>query len=261
MVQHGNSRRIQSVSNACEIIEVLRQTGGTTISEIDEEVSLSMGSIHTQLATLKDHGYIVQKGHKYCLGPELITLGEHVRNNTPVYAGGKDEIDELADKSGKTAFLVIEHKGLLFNVYESFGDKPFAPQYYQKKREIPHRHLHCTSSGKAILSKLPEERIEEIIKQHGLDSMTSETITDRETLLDELDETRERGYSLADGELIKAIRGVGVPVENDDRDVVGAVSVSAPREYMTGDDFYEETPKLVMKTASTIGMNIQTRTY
>jgi len=46
--------------------------------------------------------------------------------------------------------------------------------------------LHASAAGKAIIAFLPGDRLDEMIKQQGLEEQTPHTITDEETLREEL---------------------------------------------------------------------------
>lgn len=72
--------------------------------------------------------------------------------------------------------------------------------------------LHQTASGKAILAYTPRSRVEKIIDQRGLNRMTDNTVTDREELFGELDETKERGYAIDDREWYRGLRCIAAPI-------------------------------------------------
>jgi len=101
-------------------------------------------------------------------------------------------------------------------------------------------HLHQTAAGKAILSRLPRERVNE----WGLPASTENTITDREELLSDLDAVAERGVAFNDEEQLEGVRAAGVPVDGPDGRVVGAFSVASPANRMTEDRFETGIPKM-----------------
>jgi len=117
------------------------------------------------------------------------------------------------------------------------------------------KHLHCTGVGKAILASLPEERVETIIEERGLPAMTENTVTDREELLAELAEIRERGVAFDDEEILEGLRCVAVPVSNQEKGLLGAISVAGPTSRMKGEQFREELPELVTDTANVVQIN------
>jgi DNA-binding IclR family transcriptional regulator len=256
--EHGH-RTIKSVDTACRLVKLLRERREATVSSLADDLDLAPGTVHTHLATLKDHGLVVQESGGYRLGPRFLTLGEFVRNHSDLYQAAKEEIEALADESGECVHLLTEHDGRLVPVYERFGENAVAVEYHNRKREEPVKHLHCTAAGKAILAYTPDERVEEIVDTVGLPPNTPQTITDREALFDELERIRERGYSVADEEQLQGIRAVGAPIRDSNGNARGAVAVSGPTSRLKGEHFESAVPELVTQTANICEVNYETQ--
>lgn len=115
--------------------------------------------------------------------------------------------------------------------------------------------------AEAILGFLPENRVHEILDQHGLPERTAKTITDRTTLFDELETIRERSYAYNDEEEVEGLRAVGAPVIDRDETVLGSLSVAGPTSQLKGAPFNEELPKQVQRAANVIEMKINMATH
>lgn len=255
--EHGH-RTIKSVDTACRLVTLLRERREATVSSLAADLGLTPGTVHTHLATLKDHGLVIQESEGYRLGPRFLTLGESVRNHSDLYQAAKEEVEALAGESGECVHLLTEHDGRLVPVYERFGENAVGVEYHDRKREEPVKHLHCTAAGKAILAYTPDERVAGIVDSVGLPPNTPKTITDREALFDELDRIRERGYSVADEEQLQGIRAVGAPIRGPDGDARGAVAVSGPTSRLKGERFASTVPELVTQTANICEVNYET---
>ncbi|WP_330633044.1 IclR family transcriptional regulator [Halocatena halophila] len=255
-----NPRRIRSVQHSCALLRAVQQHDGATVSELAEDVSLSMGAVHTHLATLHEEGLIVKENHKYRLSEQFIIYGDYARNNSDLFRAGKAVADKLAEETGESIHLIGEHEGLEVIFYESFGEKAAGTAFYIQNRQNPELHLHYSAAGKAILAHLPESRCEEIIQRYGLVRRTEHTITDEQTLLEELALIRERGFAQNDEEAIKGVRAIGVPVIGKDQAVIGAISLSAPTTRLQGDDFNDTMAHRVMQAANVIKINVETKT-
>lgn len=260
MTSQDGSRMIDSVDTTCRIIGELQDQNGGTISELDEGVNVSSATIHAHLATLKKQGLVRQEGQTYELGPRLLTLGEHVRNNSTLFKASKEQVESLAEETGECAHLIVQHGGKLYALYERFGDNAVGIEFHDRKRERPLSHLHCTAAGKAILAHIPEEEVTRILDTQGLPQRTSNTITNREALYDDLERVRERGYAVVDEEQMNGIRAVGVPVTSPTDTVVGALAVSGPTTRLQGELFDEELPDELMRSANVCEVDLQTRT-
>lgn len=256
MGTRDTGRSIKSVETTTALIDHLREMEGTTITELAEVSGLSTGAVHTHLATLKKIGYVVQNGHEYDLGPELLTLGEYIRNHSELYRASKDQIETLAEETGQCVHLIIEHHGKLYALYERFGPEAVGVEFHDRKREESF-HLHSTAAGKSILAHLDERRREEIITTVGLPKETEYTITDREELLDELETIRENGYAVVDEEQIHGIRAVSAPIIGPDR-IEGSIAISGPTSRLQGETFTDELPAKVIHATNVCEVNLQT---
>ena len=257
-MRKSEGRTVKSVETACEILRQLRQHNGHTVSGLAAELDLSPGSVHTQLTTLKQFGYVVKDDGQYTLGPEFLPMGEYVRNNSLLYNAVKGQIDDLVEKTGEAAHLIIEHHGRLYSLYERFGWNAVGVRYHRRKRQNAIRHLHCTAAGKAILANVSEERFVSIINENGLPQMTDNTITKIDELVDELEEIRERGIAFADEEQIEGLRAVGAPVHDPDGDVLGAVALSGPVSRLQDERFRQTFPDMVRDAAQVGELTMQT---
>jgi DNA-binding IclR family transcriptional regulator len=88
--------------------------------------------------------------------------------------------------------------------------------------------LHATALGKAYLAALPDAERIATVKGLELTPRTERTVTDPETLLLELKDTRDRGFALDDAENEPGVRCVGAALYDSRSRPVGAISVSAP---------------------------------
>ncbi|WP_313692372.1 IclR family transcriptional regulator [Halorarum halobium] len=220
----SNSRTIKSVENALDIIDVLKERDGATLSELADSVGLSPGTVHTYLTTFAQQGYVdKQGGNEYALDLEFLHLGSHIRERIPIYKHGKSAADELAWITGDVTQLAVESGGVVHILYSTRGDKESLKGPTPSGGTLP---MHVTAAGKAILAELPDAHIESIIDEHGLEPFTEYTIADRAVLVDELSSIRETGYARNDEEQTIGATTLAKAVHRPDGSVVGSIGVS-----------------------------------
>lgn len=251
----GTPRTLQTSTTTLQVIDALKRMNGATVTEMADYLDLSKGGVYNHLATLRENDFVVKDDHVYDLSPRFILIGEHVRQESLLYQFGQQELDTLVEETGEYAQLITERHGRGIVLYLQRGEKAIGSGYPDQMEREP-LGLHHLSAGKAILSRLPEERVNEIIDQHGLPRRTGNTITTREELFDELRTVRERGYALNIEEEVDGLRAVGAAIDGPDGEVLGAVSLSGPKSRMQGERFSEEIPRKVMNTADVIEVNI-----
>lgn len=250
-------RRINAVERAIDILELLRERDGATVTELAETIDLSAGTVHTYLSTLADRGYVRQRGDEYHVGLFVLPLGEYVRTHSDVYAAAKPVLDELAAETGEVTHLVVESHGREIPLYERFGTEAVGEALYEEIKGYPRRNLHCSAAGKAMLAHARPDRRETLLDDYEFAPRTPRTTTERSTLETELATIRERGFARNDEEQIIGLRAVGAPVEHAGR-VRGAISLSAPTSRLQGEQFASTIPERIVQAANVVEINLQT---
>lgn len=246
------SRSIKSAKNAFDILETVRDQEGATLTEVTDDLALSTSTIHDYLQTLVSEGYLVKDGQRYFVSLQLLGLGHHAKVTRTAWEQVGPALREIGDETGEHVWFVVEENGMGVYVDNYSGRRVISLINDPGSRH----HLHCTASGKAILANLPEERVDEILEQHGLPAYTDDTITDRSTLLDELEDVRATGVAFVDGEWAEEIRAVASPVVRED-EVIGAVTLGAPKKRLSGTYFRDELPNVVSGAVSRLELSFQ----
>jgi len=150
---------IQSVKRAFRIVEALEQNEGLRMSELATKLDIPQSTAHIYLKTLQKTGYIVKHDNEYNLGLRFLKHGGYVRYRLQVYQAAKSEIDALAHQTGEAVDFGIEENGKRVLVYKSEG-----PDVVTKKPVTgDYAYMHMTALGKAMLSTLEKERVDEIV--------------------------------------------------------------------------------------------------
>lgn len=243
---------VASVERSYEVVHALQELNGARIQELATYLDLAPSTIHKHLTTLEQLGYARKEGDEYQVGMRFLTIGGSIRNSKRGYRLAIKLVSRLVDEIGERAQFVVEDGGRGFYLHTEISQHAVQIDRYIGKR----RYLHASAAGKAILANLPEERVEDIIDRWGLPAETPATITDREELYNELERIRSTGVAFNDGESIKGLRAVGVPVVTPHDTVLGAFSVSAPAHRLKGDRYEEELPDLILGFANELELNL-----
>lgn len=252
---HSNvpDRTVQAAETTFTILETLNEAEGMRLTDLANELGMAKSTVHRYLQTLLARKYLVKDGDTYYPSLRFLDLGENVRNRKEGYQMAKIKVIELAEETDERAQFIVEEHGEAVYVHRSAGSHAVHTDPGVGKRT----HLHATSAGKAILSEWSTDRIHEFVDHHGLPGLTENTITDREVLLAEVEEIRERGYSINSQENIEGLCAIGVAVCHEPDEVLGALSVSGPRNRMSGEWFERELPDMLRGFANEMELNLQ----
>jgi len=227
---------VQSTETSLRIIEILRRQDEVRINDLAEELDIAISTTHRHLQTLRKHGYVVKQGNHYALGLQFLTIGGELQEDFPASQLIVASVEKLANETEERVQFVTEERGKRVFLYTESGDKAVQAEGVIGKRGP----LHCSGAGKAILSQLPEERVREIIDQHGLPAVTEKTITDPEALFEELETIRERGIAFNKEESTTGLNAASCPVTTNQGDVLGALSVAGPSSRLNSDRLRSE---------------------
>jgi DNA-binding IclR family transcriptional regulator len=259
MMDDKAPRTIQSVERACAMLQKIHQKREVTLTDLAEDIDLSLGSLQAYMNTLCRCGFVVKENRTYSLAPQFLIYGEHVRNTLPLYRVGRTVVDNVAHETGYNAHLITDHDGREVTLYQSFGEDAVGTDLYIWHQAKLEWQLHWSASGKAILAHLPEEQVRHVIRESGLQRRTPHTITDEETLFAELEQIREQGYALNDEEEISGLRAVAAPIHDQQERLLGSMSLSAPKSELPDDRFYDQLPNYVMNKANIIQVELQAK--
>lgn len=238
---------IKTAQTTITLLETLARAGKASLPELADSIGKPKSTVHDHLLSLEKLGYVVKDENTYRVSTRLLDLGESARRKMDIFPPAKEQVDALADQTGEHVALGIEENGQTVLLYISKGDNALnlgVSEGFQMA-------MPTNALGKAMLAYLSDDRIEEILEQHGLPKITDQTVTSRHELYDQLEQIREQGYATDIGERVDGVRAVAAPivVEGIPR---GALAVSGPANRMTGDRFETELPSLVLQSTNVV---------
>jgi DNA-binding IclR family transcriptional regulator len=241
------------VYKALQVLMMLSERGKLSLKEVYLELAMSKAQAFRYLQTLCASGFAEHDEDTglYHLGLRSWELGQSSTRYAKLLELALPYMEDLRDRFNETVNLgtVSGSKVIYLGMVESSHSLrmhatigSFDPVY-------------TTSLGKAILSFYPEDTWTAHVPEK-LVPITHRSITTREALWKELHATKERGYSLDEGENEIGACCVGAPLFDRQGRVVAAVSLSAPSSRLQG-NFIHDAAKAVMTTAEAISQRLK----
>ncbi len=218
--------RINSVLKAIDILQVFSSDEPVlSLAEISRRLGYPKSTVHTLINTLESRGFIERgAGNNYALGSALIPMTQAVRVNVHLRDRAAPLLRELGDYCRESVYLTVLDGNRCLYIYAIESSHRLLARTAIGDRV----HLHCTSTGKAILAFLSPEEVQRIVAQAGLPAFTEHTLTTLDRLLPELEESRRRGYALDREEHELGTFCVGSPIFDEQGQVIGSCSISGP---------------------------------
>ncbi len=216
----------RSVKRAIEILDIIaKKQTGVTQKEIIDELQIPRTSAYDLLKELVLSQMIVEVKEevtKYKIGLKAFQIGNEYLNDTDLITLSKPVVKEMAEKINKTAFIAVMDKGYVTYLY-----KYEPPTSIITTSNIGTKNpIHCTSLGKAMLSGMTFEEVEDELKYATFEKRTERTILTKEALIEDLKIAKEKGYAVDDREIENYTLCIGSPIYNHDGKVVAGLSVS-----------------------------------
>lgn len=248
----SHSPKVPSVQKAVEILSLIASTDQALgASAIARALSLPKSTVFNICDTLTQTKMLTRSAEGlYSPGPKTLILGRgYVESVDPIRSFGT-EAERIEELAKETLVLAVLDGAEVVYAATRRGNQRMGFDYKVGLR-LP---AHCTASGKAYLSLLPDERIAEIFGHGPLEPLTPNSITSVPLLLDELEMSRERGYTVDDEEAAVGMFCLGAPVRGASGEPIAAVSVTSVKAALdeTRVDVYSHAIRRLAGALSTV---------
>jgi DNA-binding IclR family transcriptional regulator len=222
----GGVYQLQSLDRAIAVLDLLASSSrALSLTEICERMDLHKTTGHRSLMVLERNALVERsRDNRYRLGMKLHDLGGRAVRQLDLCSAVGPHVRRLSSETGETVHVSILNKTSIV---------------YLEKMELDHRvcfstkagnsnPVYCTSMGKAMLAFQPLEVVSRLLNKIHFVRYTPYTLCSRESLLEDLERVRRRGYAIDDQEIELGVRCIGVPVFDSGHRAIAAVSVSGP---------------------------------
>lgn len=251
-----DTRTLQSVERALDIIDVLAEADEPLgVTDLSEHIDLPTSTLYVHLQTLYEKNYVVKNDSKYRLSLRFLHYGGQLRERIPIYRHGRSVARDLSKETDELVNLAVEEDGRGSVIFMSRGEDAAVDMAPVGK----YAYLHQPAYGKAILSQFSPERVDEVIEKWGLRAVTANTITSRDTLHAELEESQERGYAIERDEGDVGISCIGASICNENGNPVGAISATIPSNKLRDDTVESQLSQKILNATNIIELKIKQR--
>jgi IclR family acetate operon transcriptional repressor len=235
---------IFSVRRAFILLEILSENGrGLGVSELAIQTGWPKSSIHNNLSTMVEDGYLTQdpETRRYRMTIKLFSLSGKVVDRLNIRQVAYPLLTELMEEVRETVNLGILDAGEAIYVESIPGPSAIHVSTWPGKR-IP---IHRTAVGKALAAELAPDELNTILSKIQLTRGTDKTHRTMESLREDLALTHQRGYALDDEEDEMGLRCLGAPIRDLRGKTVAAVSVTAIAQRLPIDQIPEVANKVM----------------
>ena len=245
----------QSLEKGLDVLRAFSAVHRTlTLAELAALTGMTKSSAQRTIHTLERLGYVDKhpQTRRFRLTPRVMEIGYNYVAADALIPIASPYLSQLANASGETANLT-EPVGLEMVYMAQLVTAKHMPVLTPVGMRIP---MYCTSSGRAYLSTLPDERVRAMLEASARAPRTPATLTEVETIFERVVACRTVGYACNEEELFLGDMGIAAPVVNSRGEAVGAVHVSPPASRWTMADAQKKLGPLVVECAWAISRSI-----
>lgn len=245
---------IQSVSHAIDVLEEFKGNQEELgVTDLSKKLKLHKNNIFRILATLEARGYIEQNKstENYRLGIKCLELGQAYIKQMGLVRQAKPVLERVSKEAGETAYIsFMRGSGVVY--LDSVESSKTVRVISRVGLTLP---PYCTASGKVHLAYLTEEERERVLPEE-LRPFTKYTITERERLVQELEQIKERGWAIDNEEYEEEVRCAAAPVFDYTGKLVGALSISGPSFRLGEEDLQQAIVPAVKRGAEEVSQRL-----
>jgi len=219
--------RFKSVNKAISVLKCFNpQNLELSASEISKRIGMHRVTSYRLLETLLKAGLLEKKDEsgRYRIGPELYVLGSLYLSTTDLLKAAGPVIDTINELTGEATNVGLLEKGNIIFIMRRETQRAF--RFSQSVGTI--LPAHASAMGKAILSQLDEETIDNMFPHENLQPLTKKTIATKAELKLELKSIRKTGVALEEEGCFEGVVGIGSVIRNASGEVVAAMSIALP---------------------------------
>ena len=197
-----------------------------TLQSIAQETELPKPTVHRMLAQLESAGILQRDGNgrHYNTGQRLLRLAETLLLNSTTHSARHAVLRKLVDEIGESCNLTAFSGGevLYLDRVETAAPLRF---YLHSGSRVP---VHCSATGKLFLSQMAPAQRRRLLESVPLEKFTANTLTDLESLEQEIEQVRAQGYAFDSEEFLPGLLCLGVLVPTPRSQSNMGIAVQAP---------------------------------
>lgn len=216
-------KKVPALEKCFTILDLFSKTKNSLgISEISNSLGLNKSTVYNMAHTLCELGILeAVPENKFRLGVQLYALGKSAGSDLELIQTVHPFLEKINRKMNLSAFL-----GILIGKQVVTVDKVDSPVHLKVSSSIgASTPVLAGAVAKVILSKMPDEKIDEILSKNELVPYTRYSCTDPDEYRKMIRQARIDGYAFSNEEYIEGIRAMAVPLNKYRENIFAAIYV------------------------------------
>jgi|SRR5699024_524636 len=221
---------LKTVSLSLEILKMFTNKKPTwKVKELSVQLNENQTKIYRILETLRNNNFLIKDSYKksYSLGTAIWEMSNSLNDNFYMKELIHPILKLLRDQTGESVFLTIldNEEALTIDAVESETAVKHAVSVGSRT------NLHNGASYRSILAYMSLEFVDSYLGK-TLIKYTENTMTNPYKIKKELEEIKQKGYAVSQGEFTEGVIATAIPIFYGGK-VKGSLTVSGPEFRIT----------------------------
>lgn len=227
MVRKKENYEIKSVQRAIKVLRAFTRTNKRlTLTEIHSITKIGISSLQRLLYTLTTEGLLERNedDKRYGLGLDFLFFAELVKKNSVLLSIAQPVMESIHESTSESISL---------NIVEGNQRKCIAAIDSQFEltaltftgQQSP---LYAGASAKVLLANFSHKQLMDYLKHNSLDTITDNTVVEKDKLLKELQKIKDEGFAVSYGERVKGANSISAPIFDPFKQIVAGISITIP---------------------------------
>jgi IclR family pca regulon transcriptional regulator len=213
---------LATFARGLKVIKSFANEPRQTISRTAERNGLSRSAARRFLLTLEELGYVANSGKQFTLTAKVLEFSYVYLSNLNYIDAIMPHLERLSLSTKESCSAsVLDDDSIVY--IARLPIKRRLTINLQIGARLP---AYNTSMGRMLLSQLPDESLNTILKEIELEPNTPYSVTDKMDLHKLIIQARKDGFAIIDQELELGLRSVAAPVRNGFGVVLFAINIS-----------------------------------
>lgn len=240
---------VESVARAMRVLEAFSDRAEPmSLSAIAAAAGIGKSTAQRLAHTLNKLGYLEQTRSGLVPGRKLMDRTHDYLRATPLVSRAIPSLADLRRTVQERVDLSMwDDLSMLYLVR------------MQSKRETFHAHLigrrtptFCTSGGRAIMARLPDPLVRDLIERSAREALTTHTTVDVDAAIAKVEEARHNGYAVAVEEVLVGEIAIGAAIVDRQGMPIAAIHVVGSLGEWDPADFEKRVAPLAVSAANAI---------
>ena len=243
---------VRSVAKSMGVLEAMgSRPGPLSLNELAKQAGMDRSTAQRMAHTLAALGYLEKgpNGRGYVLGKKILDRTFDFLRGSPLIERATPILTDLQKETGERIDLsLFDDLSIIYALRRQTKRQTFFATLVG--RRIP---TYCSSGGRAIMSFLSEEAVDDILNRSSLTALTPKTETKKDLIKAKIREAKAMHYAMSLEESLLGEIVLASAILDHNQQPIAAVHIAGSCSEWTSEKFAQRFAPLAIETARALG--------